>query len=207
MEKRCTLCEGVKPIEQFNKRARNVDGRSNVCRDCAKAQGRSYYHRTKQPREATCPNCGRTRSVYQTKSDYCRLCAYKAASPAGPASKFWVGTAHISRKLFHSWEKNAKHAFALTIEDVEALYIHQQGRCALTGRTLTFAERSEDKISLDRIDSSQGYYVGNVQLTTTAANIAKRRLTVPEFVRLAADVIKANSVPIEWLERKTDNDI
>lgn len=64
----------------------------------------------------------------------------------------------------------------------------QKGRCALTGQP--FEERSaeeggiqDDRISLDRIDNSRGYYDGNVQLVTQFANRARGQMSIEEARR------------------------
>ena len=48
--------------------------------------------------------------------------------------------------------------------------------------------------SVDRIDSTQGYIVGNVQLVCRVANVAKSNLTHSDFVQLCKAVLeKANA--------------
>ena len=64
----------------------------------------------------------------------------------------------------------------------------QKGRCALTGQP--FEKRSaaeggvqDDRMSLDRIDNSHGYYDGNVQLVTQFANRARGQMSIEEARR------------------------
>ncbi|UWR45388.1 hypothetical protein [Phaeobacter inhibens] len=64
----------------------------------------------------------------------------------------------------------------------------QKGRCALTGQP--FETRSaveggiqDDRMSLDRIDNSFGYYDGNVQLVTQFANRARGQMSIQEARR------------------------
>lgn len=64
----------------------------------------------------------------------------------------------------------------------------QKGHCALTGKP--FEKRSpekggiqDDRMSLDRIDNSQGYYDGNVQLVTQFANRARGQMSIEEARR------------------------
>lgn len=41
--KNCTLCQELKPLDEFNKKATSLDGKQNVCRDCNRARSRQYY--------------------------------------------------------------------------------------------------------------------------------------------------------------------
>jgi hypothetical protein len=69
--------------------------------------------------------------------------------------------------------------FDLTIADIEALWIEQEGGCAISG--IEFSDlRFDDAFvkypfapSPDRIVPNQGYTKGNVRLVCTAANFAR----------------------------------
>lgn len=74
------------------------------------------------------------------------------------------------------------------------LFKTQKGRCALTGRPLTFAIDKCGKwipgtASLDRIDSNNGYTEGNVRWVHMDANMAKQSLTDNEFIQLCSEII------------------
>lgn len=71
--------------------------------------------------------------------------------------------------------------FSISCSDLVALYVSQEGRCAITGETLTMScgkGRLPSNLSIDRIDSSRGYVKDNVQLATFMANTIKRDLTM-----------------------------
>jgi hypothetical protein len=81
--------------------------------------------------------------------------------------------------------------FALTIEFLERLYIHQDGRCAVSGLPITLhGERSN--ASLDRKDSDYGYVPGNVQWTDKTINLMKLDTDSEEFVELCEAVVSHN---------------
>jgi|TARA_B110000259_G_C13940318_1_gene372501 hypothetical protein len=92
-------------------------------------------------------------------------------------------------KLYHSSKTNSIKKtlqFNITTDYLETLYIGCQGRCPFTGIKLdpvsgTIAERNPKGISIDRIDSSQGYVKGNVRLVSTWYNNAKAAGT-DEFI-------------------------
>jgi 5-methylcytosine-specific restriction endonuclease McrA len=48
MDKKCSLCKGIKPIGDFNKKSRTSDGLQNICRDCNKKKSRDYYSKNKE---------------------------------------------------------------------------------------------------------------------------------------------------------------
>jgi hypothetical protein len=43
MNKVCSTCNEVKPLEDFHKRTAAKDGRQSVCKDCNKSQRKAYY--------------------------------------------------------------------------------------------------------------------------------------------------------------------
>lgn len=93
---------------------------------------------------------------------------------------------------------------ALTREDLTRLWYHQEGLCAISGRLMEIPDMLHDKhnnvgrrrthlspwrASLDRIDSSQGYMVGNVQFVCTIANLAKADFTLEELKAFCMAVV------------------
>jgi len=80
-----------------------------------------------------------------------------------------------------------KHrSFTLTIEEAWDLFLSQDRKCALTGLHLEFGRAhypEETTASLDRIDSAQGYEVGNVQWVHKSINFMKGSLQQDEFIR------------------------
>jgi hypothetical protein len=82
----------------------------------------------------------------------------------------------------------------ISTDNLEELWLLQNGMCAITGWPLTMSLGSgvvSTNASIDRIDSSIGYISGNVQLVCRAANIAKSNLSMEVFIslcRAAAEV-------------------
>ena len=77
--------------------------------------------------------------------------------------------------------------FELSIEEAWALFEKQDRKCALTGLTLTFDSRQrccDGNASLDRIDSSKGYFLGNVQWVDKRINLMKMALSQQEFIQM-----------------------
>jgi hypothetical protein len=63
----------------------------------------------------------------------------------------------------------------ITKEDIDDCWERQKGRCIYSGLPLG------DKGSLDRIDSTRGYSLGNIQLVVREINFMKGSLTHAEF--------------------------
>lgn len=73
----------------------------------------------------------------------------------------------------------------LSLDFLEELFHSQLGLCAVTGIELTHSPNPEDRatnISIDRIDSSEGYSAKNVQLTCYMVNIMKSSQTMEELL-------------------------
>jgi len=74
----------------------------------------------------------------------------------------------------------------VTGEDLVDLLKKQQGKCALTGATLT-CEKVKGKYvktnaSIDRIIAGEGYNIENIQLVCRAVNSFRHDLTISQFI-------------------------
>lgn len=95
-----------------------------------------------------------------------------------------------------SWERKIKHMlrntkqraelkgwdFELDYEFISGLLSAQDGLCFYTGAQLELT--GDNKISIDRLDSTKGYTRDNVNLVTFRVNIVKRDTTHEEFITL-----------------------
>lgn len=68
----------------------------------------------------------------------------------------------------------------ISLDFLNELYVKQNGKCAITGQSLT-CDKSRCDISIDRIDSNKNYTQDNVQLVLDSANILKGDLTKIEL--------------------------
>lgn len=64
------------------------------------------------------------------------------------------------------------------------MYKEQNGKCKLSGETLSLQSKSNYIISIDRLDSTKGYTIDNIQLVTKIVNLAKNDLTDKIFNRM-----------------------
>ncbi len=103
--------------------------------------------------------------------------------------------AEITKSFWTPIEKQALRRgipFEVTREQAWELYQAQKGLCALSGVPIKFStnirdERGTQTASLDRVDNSKGYVVGNIQWVHKRVNIMKN--------------VMANDELLEWCER------
>jgi len=209
--KHCNNCNTDKDIKEFSLNKSKKDGRQVICKLCHKKYRREHYlknkvkvidqvklykkcnpisSRIKSGRNyvSSCrdKNCNNT--SYITKKDfiakkerYCsRLCANKSLikSPC----------------IFH-YNKAYRRAYILgmdfniSVEFLENLLVTQSYKCAITnvpikvesqrGKTLLYSTGS-----LDRIDSSKGYTMDNVQWVVLGINYMKRNFEEKDLHKL-----------------------
>ena len=107
----------------------------------------------------------------------------------GSAHPKWRGHGEISSTQWTHTRKNAEFRnilFEVTIEEAWALFLLQGRRCALTGVPLSVEKRKgvHPTASLDRVDSSGSYTLGNVQWVHKRVNLAKRDTPQDEFIEM-----------------------
>lgn len=78
--------------------------------------------------------------------------------------------------------------FDLTIEYISDLLEKQKFKCALSGLPIYLKNKKDKTASLDRIDSSKGYVVGNVQWLHKKVNNLKSDYSDYEFVVLCGKI-------------------
>lgn len=117
----------------------------------------------------------------------------------GPGSHNWKGHGAVPAGVVSRARCSAEARgleWAITIEMVDTLFHRQGGRCALSGREMTFqrgnAHRGHRSVvaSIDRIDNTKGYTPDNVQLVTVEVNFAKQTMSDAEFVALCRDIVR-----------------
>lgn len=115
----------------------------------------------------------------------------------GTSSKNFRGMGDISMSFFQRMLHGAKHRdieFQLNIEYVWDLFLKQNRKCSYTEEILKFHTQRQNELglettaSLDRIDSSKGYFEGNVQWVHKHINAMKNDKTHDEFVQLCTKI-------------------
>eukprot|EP00397_Hematodinium_sp_SG-2012_P030211 GEMP01031978.1.p1 GENE.GEMP01031978.1~~GEMP01031978.1.p1 ORF type:complete len:453 (+),score=38.49 GEMP01031978.1:188-1546(+) len=90
--------------------------------------------------------------------------------------------------------------FNLTIDNVLALYVQQQGLCFYSGVKMTLQSCSDWMCSIERLDNAKGYVVGNVALICAEFQTSDRSLKAKGPVEGTSQWSKTKaSHLIEWL--------
>src|SRR5206468_3884446 len=74
-------------------------------------------------------------------------------------------------------------SFSITLDNIWKLFIKQNGKCAMSGIKLILGKTlsSEYTASLDRIDSTKGYHIENVQWVHKRLNFMKSDTPEKDF--------------------------
>jgi hypothetical protein len=166
--KNCTKCGEHFQLSFFYTSGKKADGspkHNSWCKSCVKKKMASYHESTWGPDKLQLSAFKRTKSV----RDYLGYLRGKAIRRGG---------------------------VCVTLDELVEIWDAQRGRCALTDWEMTMKLGSgviPTNCSIDRIDSSRGYEIDNVQLVCRAVNIAKSNLTPELFIMLCSAIAeKAN---------------
>ncbi len=94
----------------------------------------------------------------------------------------------------------------VTLDELMEIFNAQVGRCALTGLELTWSGRYEidrdhhapryNSMSIDRLDQSKGYEVGNVRLVCYCINSFRGQMSDDEMYLVAEALLRARRAGI-----------
>jgi hypothetical protein len=116
--------------------------------------------------------------------------------------KQWSGYGDISGHYFSTLKTGAKNRnieFNITIQEIWDLFVKQKGQCALSNLPLQFSGQRQIKkgveqtASLDRIDSSKGYTIDNVQWLHKDVNKMKNGYSQHYFLEICRLILSTNS--------------
>ena len=146
-----------------------------------------------------CSNCGIEQSYlrknYAVASMLthkpCKACTAKTSKPLGMYEDI-----HIS--WFNACPKGARERgleCTITIEDVWNQYVKQGKVCNLTGKEIGWCPRirRNGTASIDRIDSSKGYTIDNIQLVHKDVNFMKGVFSQEYFIQTCKDIATKHS--------------
>jgi hypothetical protein len=167
--------------------------------------------------ELVCPRCGV--QYFKTVSEYNRnqrknrtsYCGYKCAGKENHAhlrqyknSSNLIPANHRDEYTQFRWflarTKQRKYDCDIDLQYLKDLWIHQNGRCALSGiplelpvSTAGFTQQHHPwNASLDRIDSNKGYIKNNVRYVAFIANIAKNVWDDSVLLTFAKELLQHN---------------
>lgn len=170
LEKSCSKCKSIKIIDNFYTVGKKVDGSpkyNSWCKSCIAEKQATYHKKT----------WGKDKLQYT---------AFKRTKTVRSYLQYLRSKATQRKKLGE----------VISLDALEMLWNIQNGNCALTGWQMTMELANgvvQTNCSLDRIDSSIGYVVGNVQLVCRIANVAKNSMTTEEFIKLCKAVLEVKN--------------
>lgn len=136
-------------------------------------------------------DCGnfRTVSTNRLTDGAIKSCGCTHIQKTGSESHKWCGYGEISGSYFCSLRNGAEDRnieFNVTIEELWELFIKQNRKCALSGLEINFSlsKEIEKTASLDRIDSSKEYVIGNIQWVHKHINMMKMDYDEKYFIEL-----------------------
>jgi len=199
---RCPKCKSTKAPGDFYRSYRATSGRQSWCKQCQKA-------RRQAKRETVTLVCGNCSQPYERvaepryKSILYRPVCYRCTriermKAAGGQAPGYKGTKHFAGRVICKWKLSARrrgHSWAIEKEDLDEIYERQGGRCALSGLPMTWTGSVAYRPSLDRIDSSKGYYKSNIQFLCSIVNLMKNRISEPAFLCLCRLITKKAANP------------
>jgi len=106
---------------------------------------------------------------------------------------FWEGIDGISKQYLTRLTFRKKEV-SVSLQDIADQWNKQQGLCAYTKIPLELVKKdsswSKATASIDRIDSSKGYILGNIQWVHKRINTMKNDMTEVEFINFCKLVVK-----------------
>ena len=101
----------------------------------------------------------------------------------------------LSRGYWTNVQNNAKNRsieFLITPEEAYSVWINQNGLCALSGIELNLKTIYEITASLDRIDSSLGYTIDNIQWIHKQINIMKNVYSNSDLIDICYKIVETD---------------
>lgn len=164
--------------------------KTRKCKDCRETKELNEENFVKRPTE----NGWRGR---------CRICHNKNArfKQEMTKSELEVGKKYRDKykkeKPLETLLKNARgnakkyyREFNLTLAYLKSLWETQEGKCYYTNRVIEFEVGLENSLSIDRIDSSKGYIIGNVVFCQKKVNVMKNDASIEELLTFCKDVLE-----------------
>ena len=138
-------------------------------------------------------------SGYYLRTGRRKSCGCRNFRRRGSENPKWSGHEEISGSYWHSIKSGAisrNLKMEVSIKQAWNKFLEQEKKCALTGLELQMCKSHVEKrhantqtASLDRIDSSKGYVLGNIQLVHKDINRIKMDLDTGYFVELCRKVV------------------
>ena len=183
--KRCLECGEVKPLTEFYFSRLGRQSRSSKCKACFAPYFKEYYkkHMPDFSRRAKESFARMTPERKHKKAEWYK--AYCRDTPVKSLGK------NLRRAIRRRPTENP-----ITVIELMRMWEQQEGKCALSGITMTWAQQaySPTSLSLDRIDRHQGYTKENVRLVCYQLNAFRGMWSDEQMFSMARKMIA-------WVDR------
>ncbi len=145
-----------------------------------------------------CKACGKTHSLigHNIVSGHSKSCGCMKTR-TGNTNPNWQGCGSLGQDKYREIIYGASTRgipFFLSIEELWSLFLSQDGKCALTHLPLSLKRNRHKSLredaSLDRIDSSLPYKLGNVRWLHKDVNLMKNILSDERLFELSSLIVK-----------------
>lgn len=183
---------------------------SKCCNRCGVRKELSEFHirRETGKTRAECKACYREDMTARRDpiDNRARVKAWQKANPErvkAQYKKIYEGTrnnlfrwAASNLRSSRAYSKKRGMECSIMAADVVSLYEKQNGKCALTGRTLIYGSKGQqrDSLSIDRIEPALGYVNGNVRLVTYQANMARGMFSDEELMSFCRAILEIGAL-------------
>ncbi len=153
--------------------------RRNYCSHHCRAKGAARTEAFSINKMRSCCRCGTQYLATKGAQKYCSVQCTSAAAESAYKQRWATPEGWFKRLLRTNHRRNK-----ITHQFLMLLYARQGGRCALSGVPMTtIAEKGHvlTNVSIDRIDSSKGYFEENIQLVCHIVNLMKHNMTVNQL--------------------------
>ena len=160
---RCLSCDQVKSYSEFHKKGNSKLGIKKRCKECLKVAAKAY------------------RAEHSRHIKEKRNINRKELSDLGEAYLHKAVTAAIHRAKRKGYSNYDTHETLVNhLIDIGGV----PDRCPILGVPLEYGGGSNaNSPSLDRVDVTKGYQVGNIWFISAKANMMKNSATFPELIR------------------------
>lgn len=182
--KKCSGCEEIQPLTGFWKNSRWPNGFSPRCKKCRSSANKYWREQNKEYRAGYLIAYGNREGVKEIQSAY-----RKRRNQLTPRNIMAITLRHgLARRPTVN---------PATIDDLMEIWRAQDGRCVISGITMTWAKGRvlPTSISLDRIDPNGGYSKDNLRLVCQAVNSFRGRMLDSEMLTMAKAIIHNMTVP------------
>ena len=178
------------------------DMKLNTCK-----RQRTKFQQYNENGELLCYHCKKYKPIeefdinpvrwFRDNRDYrCKSCKKEQYLKRKAISR---GKQNLDRMLLERWHGAKDRAikqnleFNITVDYLKYLWNNQNGKCALSNLDMTYifnSGRIPTNVSIDKINPSKGYIMGNIQLVCMACNQIKSDLSEKEMYNFCKSIVE-----------------